>query len=783
MASKELTVKLGLNISQFEQQLKRANNLIDRTTAHAFQMEQALVGATRAHGEGDKAAQRLKRHAYEQWIQETLIEKERQQSLRTISAIDRASQRLKRTQYEQWWVNALNNQELEKSNTKINQIKGKMSEWTSKASALTSLSRSTDRVLGSIWNKLKGIVGTYIGLMGTKAVIGVTDTLVGAQNKLNYTNAGILGTEGYNADGTYSTATLDATQESLDKIYTSSQKVRTSYMDMVSNVSKTMALSGKAFGGNIDNAIRFQEIMAEAYSVGGATAKEMESSMYQLTQALGAGILAGDELRSVREGAPLAYQAIEKYAQGIHNTTDSLKDMASQGKITSDIVIAGIMDAGSTLDSAFAQTRQTFGQTLNQIKSAATYAFQPVMEKLTDTLQMAIDNGMIQRFEAFFTNLAKMVMIVVTTVEKGIYWIAENWSWLKNVIVGALIAIATYLIMVKTISAVVWVTQHMDILKIIIDLWRVFAVIGVIIAMVLALAYVFILWKTGAIDTCSAIYSALLIIGGALILLGILTLGWVAIVIGAALIIVAAIFKAFNQICGFINGLGAYISAVCDNIGIYWNNMCNDMKSFFWNAIADMLEKCQWLIDGINKIRKALGKEEITVDAIRSLAEGYANDKQEYVDPNDAYYRAFHEGFTWGDGVKNSINSWGSKFQSGGVNGSVMDNLANKLGLDFTGMGSFPTTGTEHDDVEKLLGNIDDNTGSIAESMGLTNEDLAYLRRVADMEWKKEFTTANINIKMDNNIQSEADYDGFVTRLRDDMYDEMIRLADGAYVY
>jgi len=104
--------------------------------------------------------------------------------------------------------------------------------------------------------------------MGAKAVMNTTDTLIGSQNKLNYVNAQSLGASGIK-DGVYSDATLDLTQQSLDKIYASAKKVRTSYTGMMANVSKTMTLAGGAFGNNIDNAIRFQEIMAEAYAVGG----------------------------------------------------------------------------------------------------------------------------------------------------------------------------------------------------------------------------------------------------------------------------------------------------------------------------------------------------------------------------------------------------------------------------------------------------------------------------------------------------------------------------------
>lgn len=342
----------------------------------------------------------------------------------------------------------------EQIKVKVQNIIDKTREWVNAQKQVKSNLNDTGIGLSNIFGKLKQIAQTYLGIMGVKAIANTSDVLTSAENRLNYVSANSLGNTGYNKDGTYSTQTLNATQDALDKMYASSKKVRMSYNDMMSNVSKTMSLAGNAFDNNIDNAIRFQEIMSEAYAVGGASAQEMQSSMYQLTQALGSGTLAGDELRSVREGAPLAYKAIEEFAQGVYNTEESLKDLASQGKITSDMVVAAIMKSGDKLDNAFAQTKQTFGQTMDQIKNAALYAFQPVMRMFSDLLNKAIDNGLVEKFEVLFTNLAKVVMIVVTTISKAIQWVVNNWGWLQHIIVTGLIIILSLFIVMKAQAAI-----------------------------------------------------------------------------------------------------------------------------------------------------------------------------------------------------------------------------------------------------------------------------------------------------------------------------------------
>lgn len=735
---------------------------------------------------------------------------------------------------------------------------------TKSAQRLGSAYRSSNIMAGRLLGTIKSLAATYLGIMGAKAIVNTTDTLVGAQNRLNYVSANQLGDGGFNADGTYSNETLNTTRDALDKIYVSSQKARTSYSDMMSNVSKTMTLAGDAFDNNIDNAIRFQEIMAEAYAVGGASAQEMSSSMYQLTQALGSGVLQGDELRSVREGAPLAYQAIEEFAQGVLNTDESLKDLASQGKITSEMVVAAIMNSGSAMDKAFAQTKQTFGQTFDQIRNSALYAFQPVMEMLSDMLNRAIDNGMVQRFEQFFTNVAKGVMIALRAIEKAINWIVDNWSWLQHILVAGLFVLAGMWIWQAGVAVASAIAT-------ILALTPVQWTLIIILAAVLALVYVFYLWKTGAIDTCQAIVTALAIVGVAILLIGLIFNITALIIIGAVLIVLGVLFMFFEQVCGIgwgiltfignliqtilniivsmiaivialvinfvtlicngIAGILNVIKGVCSNIAIAFSNAWHGATASFWDFIADCLAGLKKLEPAINAVAKVFGEEGFTlsglVEDIRGKADSARDKTQDYVDIGDAWssgfstyeyidigelgektmqtfgtgiedwswQEAYKQGSEWGGGVKDSINEWGSKFQDQtdkenelSEKTSWLDKIGNELGLTdtFANMGDFPTEGVDggySPDVGKLLNGIGDDTGKIADSMDLTEEDLEYLRRIADMEWKKEYTTASITVDMSNynTINGDDDLDGIVTKLSDKLYEEMNILANGVY--
>jgi tape measure domain-containing protein len=466
-------------------------------------------------------------------------------------------------------------QKLNRSQSKLQNIISKVNSWAKAhkgvengAKQVNLQYKKSGSLLSTIGGKLRQLADTYLGVMGMKSIINTSDMITSAENKLNYVSAQQLGSQGTNADGSYSTATIQATQQAMDKMYASSQKVRMGYADMMSNVSKSMALAGNAFDNNTDKAIRFQEIMAEAYAIGGASAQEMSSSMYQLIQALGAGTLAGDELRSVREGAPLAYKAIEEFAQKTLKCKDSLKELASDGLITADMVTAAIMQSGEAMDEAFAQTEQTFAQTWEQIKNAAIYAFKPISKMLRTALNDAIDNGLLQKVETVFTNIAKGIMIVFQVIGNTIRWVADNWSWLQHILIGGLIIYMSYLIVTTALAIKAaylriqaWLLEHKAMLKAVL-------IIAIIMIAIYALWQVWNAFTSGAISGCQAIALALLIVGVAIgvvmLLFGNL---WGLVVIGAAIAAYFIITK-FSEVCQFLGWLAGWIVNI---ILFIWN--------------------------------------------------------------------------------------------------------------------------------------------------------------------------------------------------------------------
>ena len=797
------------NTAVSQERVSRAKSKTTQEIAKEFiaeeKVNQALTTTAISQERLKQAVSKTTREIAKEFVAE---EKVNQALANTAIKQEQVKQAASKTAQEigkEWVAEERVNQALIRTEQLQNRTKAKTTETTNSTRLWSNavndvnkgLSKSSSH-LGMITGKLKNLINTYLGVMGMKGIINTSDMITSAENKLNYVSAQQLGKAGYTTDASgnevYSTATLNATQGAMDKMYASSQKVRMGYTDMMANVSKSMALAGDAFNNNTDMAIRFQEIMAEAYAVGGASAQEMSSSMYQMIQALGSGILAGDELRSVREGAPLAYKAIEEFAQGVYDTTDSLKDMASEGMITADLVTAAIMSAGDEMDKAFAQTEQTFAQTWTQIKSAAVRAFKPISEMLSEALNDAVDNDLIKKVESVFANIAKSIMISFAVVGAVVNWIADNWDWLQYVIIFALTVITAYLLYMSyqavataVTTVIAWLAVNGSLLMTII----------VIAAVIVALVYL----AKQSEDLCDFLVNLAYIIGGAIILVLAVVLAAyiatgavmlsiptiIALAIIALIVLLLGYFIQFTgEIIGRAYGIWYSIKAICEWVNAAWQNMCNSMGSWFWNAIADMLDGCEWLLKGINKIREALGKDPISVENIRAKANEYASrEKQALPSISDAWNTGYSKGYAIGEGIQNKINGFGDKIKNLG-GGNLLDNIGEKLGLDFSGL-TFPTDGVGDlsDELDKLLSDIGDNTANIADSMELTSEDVEYLRKIAAMEWKKEYTVADIKVDMSNynTINNDSDLDGIVTKLSEKLYEELNEVADGVYAY
>ena len=630
---------------------------------------------------------------------------------------------------------------------KLNRMSGATKEVANSAKKATKEYSTMERVISKIGNKLKWLASVYLGVMGMGALVRTSDTITSAQNRLNALEGG----------------SPQQTKEVMDKVFAASQRARIGYTDMLANVSKTMTLAGSAFQDNIDNAIKFQEIMGKTYAMGGSSAAEQASSMYQLVQALGSGVLQGDELRSVREGAPLAYKAIEDFAKGVYATEESLKDLASQGKITSDLVVAAILGMENEVNKSFSHMKMTFTQAWTTIKNTAVKSFEPVFEMMNQALNSDFGKAVINGIGVALQVVAKALTIVFNLISKVYNFVVDNWTVISKVFLTLGTIIGGWLVYKMGLA----IMTCSNLIK------------GFILAGVNAVRAAIM----GAISWAT-LYPPLLIVI-ALLATIIIVLIWVS--------------DSFRDACGIIVGSICWVGAIATNVFLFilntfmgvtrsivylaadiltaLNNTWRSATVAFWEWVQECLNGTDLVAKAVSKIAKAFGLDGVSIDAKIGAAkskmgtyhsnEDYANafNYFDYVSPSGWY----DDGYGKGTGAYD----WAINKLSGLTGGLALSGLDGSLGAN-----SY--------DANKALGDLGktaDNTGKMANAMDLAEEDLEYLRKIADMEWKKEFTTAEIKVDMSNynTLNGDSDLDGIVTKLADKLYEELDMVANGVY--
>ena len=593
---------------------------------------------------------------------------------------------------------------------------------------------------------VKRLAMAYLGVMSIGSILDTADTITGATNKLS-TVYRMENPDASNAE------TKAVVQGQMDDIFASAQRSRSDYNATMQNVGKMLINAGDTFEGNLDKAIAFNELMAKSYSIGGASQKEQDSSMYQLIQALGSGTLAGDELRSVREGAQVAYKYIEEYAQKLYDTETSLKDLAAKGLITSDIVTNAILENADAINSMFNDTQVTFEQTWVSMRNNFVKAFEPVLQKLTTLLNNQDFQEMLEGITSAFVTASNLVL-------QALDWIATAWKEAND-----------------------FVQKHSDILA------------NVLLPTIVTLITAWLAWiAVTAIQAMIANWSILLIVGAILAVIAALTwlitefegfANWLGSLIGG---LVATIW---NFVVWLINGVWASVvrtyNFIANLVNIFGNMFTNGFAGFFASVGKLFLSFVEVIVDGLmwiaglfddifgTNLNEGLGNFQ---DKVNELIEAELG-------PNEKVYMKKIEAVDVLDKV--DPNEWS---KVGGNIGTTIHDKLNEakdwLGNSLnTGASPFPNGNDWDTTIKNALdgSNTGDNIGNIADSIELTKEDLEYLRELAEMEAINRFTTAEIKVDMSNynTINGENDLDGLVEKLSEKIEEEMHIVAEGTY--
>ncbi|RGY97270.1 tape measure protein [Clostridium sp. AM58-1XD] len=336
-----------------------------------------------------------------------------------------------------------------------------ISELAENQQSCAGVTEGTTRAAGSMMSVFSKIGGMVSKIKLAKPMLELSDTITQTQTRLG----SLVGSE----------EELNAVQQ---QIYESAQRSRTSYMGLADTVTNLGQSAGNVFSGN-EEMIQFAENLNKEFAIAGTSQDDITSATQQLTQALGSGVLSGEDLNSVFAAAPGMVQTIADY---LGTDVDKIGEMADEGMLTADIFKNAMLAATDDIDQQFQNTPMTFAQAWGMVENAGVKAFSKVSEKLSEFLNSDSGEAVISGIAGAFEILGSIASTVADILVAGAQLIIENWDYVYPILIGlgaafaiagvqALVSgiqalagwwpvIATILIIVAAVAAVVFVLQQ-----------------------------------------------------------------------------------------------------------------------------------------------------------------------------------------------------------------------------------------------------------------------------------------------------------------------------------
>ena len=271
--------------------------------------------------------------------------------------------------------------------------------------------------------RLLSLAGAYVSLRSAQQFIGMADTFTQTTARLERMNDG-----------------LQDTAELQDMIYQAAQRSRGVYQDTADMVAKLGTMAPDAFNSS-GELVAFAEQINKQFALAGTSTQGQKAAMLQLTQAMSSGVLRGEELNSVLEQAPTITQAIAEY---MDVNIGQLREMASEGKVTAEVVKNALFDAAERTNAAFESVPLTFGQAWTMAGNAASRALEPAMQRLTDLLNSDLGKSAVNGLIAGFELLGRVATGVIDLMATGAQWVADNWDLITSIL-AAVAGVATLL--------------------------------------------------------------------------------------------------------------------------------------------------------------------------------------------------------------------------------------------------------------------------------------------------------------------------------------------------
>lgn len=599
-----------------------------------------------------------------------------------------------------------------------------------------SASISAGKGVSSLTNAVTRLAGAYLGIQGLRNVLNLSDTLSQTTARLDMMNDG-----------------LQTTKELTDMIYAAAQRSRGSFTATADMVGKLGNLAGDAFS-STQELVAFAEQLNKQIALSGASATAADAAILQLTQGLSSGALRGEELNSVLEQTPTVAKTIADY---LGMSTGEMRELASQGGLTADVVKNALLSAAEETNAKFAQMPMTFGQTMTQLQNYAIMAFQPVLQQLNDFINSPLFEQLKVNLAGAISSIASFASQALGVVTQVIQWIADNWGVIQPILTGIVAGFLAWQVATGLVAAA------QAILNFVLAASPLTWIILAIVAIVAAIA----MWISA--------------VGG-------LQAAW--------LIVVDAVLLAWDYLkLGFWTGV-FWIMNLLDQMALAWqqagvavanfvDNMRANVLTIIQNMVNGAIDLINWFIAQLNKLPGvsieaiahttfgAAAQAEAAANA-QSRASGLAAkeaqnaaskaDRQAQLDAMFNELQSNHASrqneiqqlqhasksdSSSGDSLLDMLNGTGSSGALTGLNGLGGIGGSGGLGGALGGIG------------DSVGGSLGSDVGAIKKEVAMSEEDLKSLVDMAERQYVNEINltaqTPVINVNGQNTGNSKED--------------------------
>ena len=521
--------------------------------------------------------------------------------------------------------------------------------------------------------------------------------------------------------------------------------------------------------------------------IAGSSTAESANAMLQLSQALGSGVLRGDELNSIFEQAPNLIQGIADY---LEVPIGKIRSMAKDGDLTADIVKASVFASADDINAKFESMPRTWDEAWTSMKNTATMAFQPVLEHINE---IADSEG----FQSLFNGIVNAMAIVANAtlnvfdiIGQAGTFVADNWSVLEPIVAGVAIAIGIYtaaLIAYNTVqkvsnalAAIAAIREKVHAASAMMASGATFAQTAAQHGFNAALLACPITWIIASILMFIVIIYAVV---AAINKLTNSTNSAAGIICGTITMAAAAVWNVILGLVNMVIGIGVELYNLIATFANFFANVFNDpvgaiidLFSGMFDFILGVVQSAADLIDtvlGSDMSSAVAGFRNDFSDAVSDIIGDDQTVVMEKLDAKDYqfervdYIDAFGVGYDFGEKLDEKIKNFDLFNEK-----NQKDELMNKYEDSFKDY-----------DYSPYLDDISGDTDKMSKDMELTGEDLKYIRDIAERDIINRFTTAEIKVDMTNNnsISKEADIDGITNKLYTALEEQMNAVAEGVY--